>query len=124
MKKILLSLAAITLFAALSAYTTNFVHRGSEETAITDLLERCYIHGAFNELNPEAMAKGFHEDFAIFRTYGDELTRYEIEDWVKNVANKKNSPDFDPLKAISSEDLKILTDQTVLKEQDPFSIYE
>ena len=100
MKKILLACVAITIIGTISALTTYSVRNYSEEKAITDMLERSYIHGAFNELNPQAMAEGFHKDFAIFRTYGDELTRYEIEDWVKNTEKKKNDPAFDPAKNV------------------------
>lgn len=100
MKKLILPLALIILIGTISAFTTFAVKNYSEEKAISEMLERSYIHGAFNELNPEAMAQGFHKDFAIFRSVGDDLSRYEIEDWVKNVENKKNSPDFDPAKNI------------------------
>jgi hypothetical protein len=96
MKQLIFSLIAVCLIGTISAFTAYSVRNYSEQEAISDMLERCYVHGAFNELNPEAMAEGFHKDFAIFRTYGDELTRYEIEDWVKNVENKKSSADFDP----------------------------
>ena len=100
MKKILFAFIAVTTLGIIAASTTHSVRSYADEQEITTMLERCYIHGAFNELNPEAMAEGFHKDFAIFNTMGDELTRYEIEEWVKNTENKKNSPKFDPAKNV------------------------
>ena len=67
-----------------------------EMNAITEVVKASYLHGAFNELNPDAMAKGFHEDFAIFSAKGSDLNRYEIEDWVAGVRKRKENPDFDP----------------------------
>ena len=42
------------------------------------------------------MAAGFHKDFAIFSAKGEELSRYEIADWVAGVRKRKESSDFDP----------------------------
>ena len=66
------------------------------QAEIKELVEGAYIHGAFNELNPEAMANGFHKDFAIFSAKGEELSRYEIEDWVAGVKKRQSSEEFDP----------------------------
>ena len=44
------------------------IHEGitdKEVEKIKELVVTSYVHGAFNELNPEAMAKAFHKDFAI-----------------------------------------------------------
>lgn len=100
MKKFLLLLSVVAVIGTITAFSNYLVNDYAEEKAISEMLERSYIHGAFNELNPQAMAEGFHKDFAIFRTDGPELTRYEIADWVKNVENKKNAADFDPAKNI------------------------
>ena len=56
-----------------------------------------YVHGAFNELNPEEMTKTFHEDFAIFSTDGEALNRFEIADWVERTEKRKSSSEFDPV---------------------------
>ncbi len=76
----------------------NFVSSKNEvaEAEIKQLVESAYVHGAFNELNPETMANGFHKDFAIFSAKGEELSRYEIEDWVGSVKKRKGSEKFDP----------------------------
>ena len=70
----------------------------NEVEAIQTLLLESYIHGAFNELDPEAMKQGFHEDFAIFSADGESIRRYPIANWVENTAKRKSSADFDPAK--------------------------
>ncbi|MEM7482835.1 MAG: nuclear transport factor 2 family protein [Acidobacteriota bacterium] len=67
---------------------------------IKSLIETSYVHGAFNELNPEAMERGFHPDFAIFSAKGEELSKYPIADWVAGTAERKASEDFDPAKNV------------------------
>jgi hypothetical protein len=47
---------------------------------IKELIVSSYVHRVFNELDPEAMKKAIHEDFAIFPTKDEELDCYEIED--------------------------------------------
>ena len=100
MKKIFFPSAAIITLGFLAAFTTATFKNYSTEAEIKALVEKAYIHGAFNELNPEAMAEGFHKDFAIFSAKGEELSRYEIADWVAGVAKRKNSPEFDPSKNV------------------------
>jgi hypothetical protein len=60
------------------------------------VIEVSYFHGAFNELNPDAMRAGFHQDFAIFSAKGEELAKYPIATWAESVAKRKAAPDFDP----------------------------
>jgi hypothetical protein len=67
-----------------------------EVETIKELIISGYVHGAFNELNPEAMKEAFHPDFAIFSAKGEELSRYEIEDWIASVTKRKGDPEFDP----------------------------
>ena len=66
------------------------------ETEVKNLIEASYINGAFNDLNPDAMEKGFHEDFAIFSASGEKISKYPIAQWVEGVRKRKDSPDFDP----------------------------
>jgi hypothetical protein len=58
----------------------------------------CYVNGAFNALDPDAMLRGFHPDFAIFSAKGEQLQRYEIETWAEGVRKRKNDPKFDASK--------------------------
>jgi len=60
------------------------------------VVEDSYIHGAFNELDPDAMRNGFHPDFAIFSADGEKIKRYPIDVWAAGVAQRKAEPDFDP----------------------------
>lgn len=81
------------------AFTTNsYLEKAATADEIKKVVLEGYIHGAFNELNPDAMAKTFHEDFAIFSTKGKDLSRYEISDWVAGVKKRKSSDDFDASK--------------------------
>jgi len=100
MKRTLLPVAVIIIGILGLAFTYVPVETNSSEIEIKELISKSYIHGAFNELNPEAMAKGFHKDFAIFSAKGEELSRYEIEDWVSGVKKRKGAGDFDPKKNV------------------------
>lgn len=76
------------------AYT--FDSPNQERLKIEALILESYVHGAFNELNPEAMKKGFHPDFAIFSPDGNNLGKYPIADWVERTRLTKENSDFDP----------------------------
>ena len=96
MKRILAILSIFTIGMSILAFTNFPIKDDSSEAEIKELVSKSYIHGAFNELNPEAMVNGFHKEFAIFSSKGEELSRYEIEDWVAGVKKRQDSPDFDP----------------------------
>ncbi len=91
---------AIILVAGfpLVAFTTYYTNNSAEKAAVEELVLTSYVNGAFNDLNPEAMASGFHPDFAIFSAKGEELSRYEISDWVAGVEKRKSDPKFDASK--------------------------
>ncbi len=89
MRKTLLSLLFLLLAAPALA-------DGHEEQAIEDLILKAYVHGAFNELNPDAMRAGFHEDFAIFSAKGEAISKYPIATWADGAAKRKADPAFDP----------------------------
>ncbi|WP_127716747.1 nuclear transport factor 2 family protein [Halobacteriovorax sp. HLS] len=57
-----------------------------------------YVNGAFNDLNTNAMRKGFHKDFEIYSVSGEEIGRFSIDNWIATVEKRKTSPDFDPIK--------------------------
>ena len=69
------------------------------EAEIEELIEKAYIHGAFNEQNTADMAAGFHPDFAIFSAGGEELRRYPIATWIEGIEKGKQSANHDPDKA-------------------------
>ena len=96
MKRItLLSLSLI----AVALITFSFVSKNIEEAEtiedVKELVYSSYINGAFNELNAEAMRKGFHEDFAIYSPKGEEISKYPIATWADGVAKRK-SGGYDP----------------------------
>lgn len=70
------------------------VNAQSDVDAIKEVVETGYVHGAFNELNPEAMTKTFHEDFAIYSPKGEAISKYPIGQWVAGVEKRKNSDEF------------------------------
>ncbi len=88
-------LAAIAVTAMLLATPAFAGHHEGAVAEIKALIEKAYVHGAFNELNPEAMEHGFHPDFAIFSPDGEAIKKYPIADWVKRTAERKASTDFD-----------------------------
>jgi hypothetical protein len=70
MRKTVFTLLGTLAIAGLFAFTYAEVKETAAEKEIKDLILECYVHGAFNELNPDAMRKGFHPDFAIFSADG------------------------------------------------------
>lgn len=77
--------------------TVNAVRIHHEEEDIKTVIETGYVHGAFNELNPEAMLKTFHKDFAIFSPgENGEINKYPIAVWAERTEQRKADPDFNP----------------------------
>ena len=95
-KNILLFSSLIFLAIAGLAFMNVENHGHEEEEAVKKLVLKSYVHGAFNELSPEAMRKGFHPDFAIFSADGEDISRYPIETWAEGVEKRKAKEDFDP----------------------------
>lgn len=71
-------------------------HNIEAENEVKSLIEKSYINGAFNALDPDAMAQGFHPDFSIFSAKGESIQKYPIKDWVENVRKRKAKDGFDP----------------------------
>lgn len=96
MKKTQIILLAIALVAV-----SSFAFKASEATdeaaveEVKTLVLESYVNGAFNELNAEAMRKGFHEDFAIYSPKGEAISKYPIKVWADGVAKRK-AGDYDP----------------------------
>ena len=91
----------VSVVVLVSLLAINFMSFDKEEEAIKKVIETGYVHGAFNELNPEAMAVTFHKDFAIFSPGKDgEIRRYPIADWIENTKKTKADPNFDASKNV------------------------
>ncbi|MGN8225876.1 nuclear transport factor 2 family protein [Gracilimonas sp. BCB1] len=95
MKRSLL-ISSVFVFALLLVGINATEYIAKEEEAVKEVILNGYVHGAFNELNPEAMAETFHKDFAIFSVDGEEIGRYPISNWIESTKNRKESAEFDP----------------------------
>ncbi len=96
MKNRLALIAVTVMLLATGLPLVDADHHEDDTATIKALIEKCYVHGAFNELNPEALEHGFHPDFAIFSPDGEAIKKYPIADWVKRTAERKAGADFDP----------------------------
>ncbi|WP_136465988.1 nuclear transport factor 2 family protein [Flagellimonas onchidii] len=83
-----------------------------EETRIKNLIENCYLNGALNEMNTDAMYEGYHPDFAIFYAQGKELGKLPLNVWVKMVYDYKRSFDDSGLRKFEYEFVQIDINET------------
>lgn len=98
-KKTWIVVVLAVVLTPLLAFTKLHLDNEAKRDEVKKHILKSYVHGAFNELNPEAMAKGFHPDFAIFSMgKSGKLNRYEIAQWVKQAKKTKAKPGFDPAK--------------------------
>lgn len=84
-----------------AAITMSFmaIPEDKEEQEVKELVLKAYVHGAFNELDEEAMLAGFHEDFAIYSPKGEKISKYPIKVWADGVAKRKaNGYDYNDAK--------------------------
>lgn len=86
-----LSLVALLLLSFISKPEVST----AEEEAVKKVVLESYVNGAFNELDVEAMQKGFHQEFAIYSAKGEELGKYPIADWIAVTAKRKTN-DYNP----------------------------
>lgn len=85
--------ASVVALALMTASVAADDHDPAED--VKTLIEKAYVHGAFNELNPEALEKGFHPDFAIFSPDGENIRKFPIAKWVERTTERKADPEFD-----------------------------
>jgi hypothetical protein len=95
-KKVFFYLGIALFSVSILAFTAIESNETDAETAIKELILKSYVHGAFNELNPDAMRAGFHPDFAIYSAKGEEIEKYPIATWADGTAKRKSDPEFDP----------------------------
>ncbi len=91
-------LLLVSCLFVIPVFAFNFYNNATAENEVKNLIEKAYINGAFNDLDPDAMQAGFHEDFAIFSAKGETISKYPIKSWVESVKKRKSSDDFDPAK--------------------------
>lgn len=98
-----ITLLSLLPFSSMAANT--------DTDAITDTITRSYFQGAYNALDTDAMAQGFHEDFAILGADGEKLERYTIKSWIAAINKRKAQAGFNI--AAAKRDCKIIQiDQT------------
>lgn len=98
MKK--LGLLSLTLIV-LATVTLNVIALDEEEETVKDVIVKGYVNGAFNGLDPDAMAVTFHKDFAIFSPgKNGEIRRYPIANWIEGTKKQKADPNFDASKNV------------------------
>ena len=111
MKKSLILTTSLALIFCLS-FTFLPDNNANEAAAeIEKTILKAYIHGAFNELNADAMLEGFHKDFSIYSAKGEEINKYPIATWAESVRKRKSSDEFDPSKNVWDHNFAIV-DQT------------
>lgn len=103
MKSKLMLSTVVILISGL--FTSNLL--ADSKADITDVIEKSYFNGAFNEQDTKSMKEGFHPDFAIFSPNGTELKKYPITEWVASTERWKASPEYDKERA--KADCKIVS---------------
>ncbi len=75
--------------------TVMLVSNADAIVAVKSVITKAYFQGAFNALNTESMAQGFHPDFAILGADSDAMERYTIAAWIKAIDARKAQPGFE-----------------------------
>ncbi len=84
---VLLVAFACTLWAADS---------NDEKAAVIKVIEDAYLNGVNNIGDPEAMKKGFHEDFSLKGIRGGKLAVLTISEWIEIVTKNKAEGKYPP----------------------------
>ena len=90
----------ITWILVLTLLTFTSLFAGDDQAVVEKVIKSAYFNGAFNDLDTQAMEKGFHPDFAIFSAKGQELGKYPLATWIQAIEKKKKTPGFDHEKAM------------------------
>lgn len=83
-----------------------------EATKIRELIEKCYLNGALNDMNTAAMYEGYHADFAIFYADGNALKKLPLDRWVQLVNDDKKKADNKGLRRFDYEFVQIDVNET------------
>ncbi|TPN88001.1 nuclear transport factor 2 family protein [Aquimarina algicola] len=106
--KICLTAIILTVYGYVNAQN----NAEMEETKIRNLIEKCYLNGALNDMNTEAMYEGYHSDFAIFYAEGKELKKLPLNAWVKMVDDFKKNSENNELRKFEYEFIQIDVNET------------
>lgn len=99
-RNLLFAFLAVAFLCSALAFTYTEVKESEAEKEIKALVLKSYVNGAFNDLDPDAMRKGFHPDFAIFSADGENISKYPIDKWAAYAEKTKSDPEFDPSKNV------------------------
>ncbi len=87
----------LTLFAVIILLPVFvFAQNTDTKAEVEEVIKRSYFNGAFNDQDTEAMREGFHKEFSIFSADGEEISRYQIDTWIKGIEKRKESENYDP----------------------------
>jgi hypothetical protein len=67
-----------------------------EKAAIIKVIEDAYLNGVNNVGDPEAMKKGFHEDFSLKGIRDGKLAVLTISEWIEIVTKNKAQGKYPP----------------------------
>lgn len=82
--KILILCFTSLFFAQCFSQTTT-----NDKKAIADLIQASYIQAAYNQINIDALKKGFHENFTWQWKHHDRLFVINMENWIKDIEREK-----------------------------------
>ena len=85
----------LVLFVAF-ACTLWAADSNAEKTAVIKVIEDAYLNGVNNIGDPEAMKKGFHEDFSLKGISGGKLIVLTISEWIEIVTKNKAEGKYPP----------------------------
>jgi hypothetical protein len=71
------SVTSLFLVLCLSVWAVAATQDSKTDPAdeVRAIVEDSYLNGAFNALDPDAMTRGFHPDFAIFSADGEKIKK-------------------------------------------------
>ena len=77
-KKILMLSVGLLAVAAIATTALVYANADMEKNEVKSLIKAAYLNGAFNDLDTESMAKGFHPVFKIHGVKDGKLAEYPI----------------------------------------------
>ena len=79
----------VLLLIPVLAFSRYLAENESDHHLLTQLIEQSYIHGAFQEMNVDAMEAGFHPVFHFYGAEQGKLRDVSIGDWLASTERRK-----------------------------------
>ena len=83
----------VLLLIPVLAFSRYLAENESDHNALTKLIERSYIHGAFMEMNVSDMRAGFQPAFHFYGSEQGALRDVSISEWLTSVERRKTTQD-------------------------------